>query len=147
MQRSHASGGFGRKIDPQAQEMERRREAFLAAERSRKADERQPTPPSMGAPRPSFVRNQKSLALAYIFWFGCGTISAHRFYLGFTRSAVVQASLWIVGWLMVAGGMFVALLAVFAAALWLLGDAFLMPGLCRQANERSRQLDVASTFA
>ena len=144
MQRRTASAGFGRKIDPQADEMQRRREAFLAAERARHVE----------AVTPHFdgtlgVRSGggKSVALAYLFWFGCGTISAHRFYLGFPRSALIQASLWFVGWLMVLGGFFIALLAVGAAVIWMIRDAFLLPGLCREANNRARGPDVAAAFA
>lgn len=148
MPRSPAPGGFGRKIDPQAQEMARRREAFLAAERARNpASHQSAPPPQLGSPGGRSAGGHKSLALAYILWFGCGAVSAHRFYLGFTTLAIVQVSLWFVGWMMVAAGIYVALIFPLAAAFWLVVDAFLMPGLCRRANERRRQFQVAGAFA
>jgi TM2 domain-containing membrane protein YozV len=150
---------FGRKGSQDAA-MTQRVAAFAAAERARRISGaggpapaeappepsagivppgRGATPPSGGAPSPGAgpVR-EKSLALAYVFWFGCSTVGAHRFYLGFPLSAMLQACLWLGGWLMVLAGFFPVLLAVIAAAIWMLADMFLIPGLARQANARLR---------
>ncbi|MGZ8310598.1 MAG: NINE protein [Allosphingosinicella sp.] len=136
---------FGRKGSQEAA-MASRVEAFMAAERARKivpdAPNGRGSPPATEGFAP-----EKSLALAYVFWFGCGAVSAHRFYLGFPISGVAQASLWFVSWMMVVGGFLPAALGAVAAGLWILADAFLIPGLLRQANERSRRHAVIGVFA
>jgi TM2 domain-containing membrane protein YozV len=135
MQSRPATGGFGRKIDPAAAELARKREAFLAAERARCPEPAQPEPRSASPTAPMTAR--KSMAVAYIFWFALGALSGHRFYLGLVATAIAQSSLWFLGWLLVATGTYVGLLAVLAGAVWVIVDAFLIPGLCRAANPRS----------
>ena len=139
---------FGRKGSEDAV-MASRREAFIASERVRREQASIETPEVARIPeavsRPIFVR-EKSVAVAYMLWFFFGAISAHRFYLGYPSSAVMQASLWIVSWMMVAAGFIFAAFGLLAAALWMIGDAFFIPGLCRGANERARQNATAYAF-
>ena len=130
-------------------EIARRREAFLASERARKAQLQEEA--AMGGGRSAepvgaIVIREKSLAVAYILWFFFGAISAHRFYLGHSVSAAIQASLWLVSWLMVIGGFFLALPVLLAAALWIFVDIFLMPSLHASANSRARKQAVQYVF-
>ena len=71
--------------------------------------------------RSSCARNRS--ACAYLLWFFFGAVSAHRFYLGYPSSAVIQASLWFVSWMMLAAGFLYAAFGLLAAALWMIGDA------------------------
>ncbi|MDE1896450.1 MAG: TM2 domain-containing protein [Rhodospirillales bacterium] len=64
-----------------------------------------------------------STALAYLFWFFLGIFSAHRFYLGRPGSAILQ----ILSYFIVIG------------FIWLLIDAFLIPGMIRERQEGIRQ--------
>jgi TM2 domain-containing membrane protein YozV len=157
-----ASAGFGRKAiaaapSPDA-ELAARREAFLAAERARRASEGEGGGGSVGtgstgygkaraAPvgrvdaGPFYVR-EKSLATAYLLWFFLGGFSAHRFYLGYTASGAIQLFLRLGGALILfagtaskSGGMGGLGLLMFAAgSIWMLIDGFLIPGMRREAN-------------
>lgn len=70
-----------------------------------------------------FERNEKSKAVAYLLWFFFGAFSAHRFYAGKTKSAVVRLIMLFVpfiGW---------AILTL----LWLI-DLFLIPDMVNEHN-------------
>lgn len=64
-----------------------------------------------------------NMAVAYLFWFFLGIFSGHRFYLGRPGSAILQ----ILSYFIVVG------------FLWLLIDAFLIPGMVREKQEAIRQ--------
>lgn len=64
-----------------------------------------------------------SAALAYFFWLFLGIVSAHRFYLGKTGTAILQ----IISYLLVVG------------VIWFLIDALLLPGLVRQRQDEIRR--------
>lgn len=66
---------------------------------------------------------KKSAGVAYLFWFLTWFVSGHRFYLGRPISAVLQ----ILSYFVLVG------------FLWLLIDAFLIPGMVRQSTDRERQ--------
>ena len=155
------SAGFGQAMPAQrmAQQhseydpMAAQREAFIAAERARREAEGggysnayrdEPGHGSPGvssyaqdyhSPHPRVIGN-RSLAIAYIFWFILGQLSIHRFYLGATTSAIAQVGLLF--------GCFVVLfifppmgvVGLIGWALWIFADLFLMPGMhrayCRQ---------------
>jgi len=126
-----------------------RRAAFLAEERAR-AD-RPPESPGLdrdpdALPRgPIFIR-EKSIGTAYLLWFFLGGFGAHRFYLGFPVSGAVQMILWPVCYMMTIAGKFGAVFPMMIGGLWILIDAFLIPGLARQANEKARRNAVGYTF-
>ena len=104
--------------------------------------------------------NKRSAVVAYLLWFFVGYFGAHRFYLNHTVSGVVMLLLFFlsifftvfggVGSIgMVAAGMVAAgmvgagmvglVVGVFGMAilgLWLLFDAFLIPGMAREYNNR-----------
>ena len=86
------------------------------------------------------TNDAKSTGVAYLLWFFLGSLGAHRFYLGKTGTAVTMLILCILGWLtlvFIVGGFLLAALGI-----WLLVDAFLIPGMVRQDKEalRSRHM-------
>lgn len=81
---------------------------------------------------------QKSTGVAYLLWFFLGGFGGHRFYLGKTGTAVVQLIIFLIGC--------VTLLPLIITGIWLLVDAFLIPGIVREHTEnvrRQARLDVA----
>lgn len=80
----------------------------------------------------AFEANKKSIGIAYLLWFFLGGLGVHRFYLGRTGSAIGILALTVVGCLTTFLMVGVVLLAVMMV--WLLVDAFLIPGIVRQEN-------------
>jgi TM2 domain-containing membrane protein YozV len=70
---------------------------------------------------------KKSPRTAYVLLLLLGLIGAHRFYLGRTRTGVATL-------LLTLAGVTVFSLAVLVAVVWLIVDAFLIPGWIRQCN-------------
>ena len=136
------SGGFGNARGAgEDATLAAKRAAFLAEERAR-ADR----PPEntdldrysdVPSGRPIFIR-EKSVGTAYLLWFFLGGFGAHRFYLGFPLSGSVQMILWPICYLLVMGKTFGAVFPMMIGGLWILVDAFLIPGLARQANQKAR---------
>jgi TM2 domain-containing membrane protein YozV len=122
-----------------------RRAAFLAEERARRDQPHLGNAPG-AAGGPVFVR-EKSTGTAYLLWFFLCGLSAHRFYLGFSTSAVIQFALMPIGYAMVFAGSFGGLLPILCGALWMLADAFLIPSMAREANRRIRDRAVGTVFA
>ncbi|GAB2873385.1 hypothetical protein GCM10027093_06170 [Paraburkholderia jirisanensis] len=75
---------------------------------------------------------KKSLGVAYLLWFFLGSLGAHRFYAGRIVTAIVQLLLTLVG----IGTMLIGVgyLVVGFVGLWVLVDAFLLPGIIRTHN-------------
>lgn len=71
---------------------------------------------------------KKSTGAAYLLWFFLGIVSAHRFYLGRTGTAFLQ----------------IASYFIFIGFVWLLIDAFLIPGMIRDSNDRERDRLIAA---
>jgi len=148
---------FGRKGAAPSADLAARRAAFLAEERARA--QAAPAPASVtrapgsegGLTRPPLIERpyvaRKTMGTAYLLWFFLGGLSAHRFYLGFRASAIIQMLLTPFGYAMLMSKSPVGLLLVPAAGLWILVDVFLIPGMVATANERARELSYASTFA
>ncbi|MER8434121.1 TM2 domain-containing protein [Mesorhizobium caraganae] len=88
------------------------------------------------------INEAKSAGVAYLLWFFLGGLGAHRFYLDRTGSAIGQLLLFIFGrMLMVAGGVGAILLV--ALGIWVLVDAFLIPGMIqRHKSDVRKQLGV-----
>jgi TM2 domain-containing membrane protein YozV len=141
-----SGGAFGRKGSIDGAALAARRAAFLAEERARSQrpaqDGVRPPPASTHA----LVR-EKSVATAYLLWFFLGGLSAHRFYLGFSTSGAIQVTLLPISWALIASGSLAAFVTMAAGSIWILVDAFLIPGLQREANARLRRNASASVFA
>lgn len=128
---------YSQSVAPQEIEdpdLARKREAFLASERARRSDPAGDV--SDVASDFSYHRDKptRSLMMAYLLWFLCCAISAHRFYLGAYQSALAQAGLWIGGVLLILAGVPVAMggLMMAAGGIWMLADAFPIPGVHRK---------------
>lgn len=65
----------------------------------------------------------KSVGLAYLFWLFLGLFSAHRFYLGRPKTAILQ----------------IVLNFLVIGLVWTLLDAFVIPAMVRQDQERLRE--------
>ncbi|NYT38900.1 NINE protein [Allopusillimonas soli] len=78
--------------------------------------------------------NKKSLGVTYLLWFFLGAVGGHRFYLGKTGSAIAIPVLAIIGFLTAPIGIGLAILV--AVGIWVLVDAFLIPGWIRGMNTK-----------
>jgi TM2 domain-containing membrane protein YozV len=139
---------FGRKQAEAGgdQALAARRAAFLAEERARRNQPAAHHDP-IGAPRaPVFVR-EKSTGTAYLLWFFLCGFSAHRFYLGYSTSAVIQLALTPIGYAMLIAGSLVGLPVLFCGGLWMLADVFIIPSMVREANRNIRDRAVGTVFA
>lgn len=72
-----------------------------------------------------------SQTVASLLWFFLGLFSGHRFYLGRPLSAVLQ----------------IASYFILVGFLWLLVDAFLIPGMVRSRQDVIRQRLVKETMS
>jgi TM2 domain-containing membrane protein YozV len=148
--------GFGRKgAMPTASvapnQLSAQAQAFLASERARTQAERPAPANQSNVGRSSFGQDRadssvpsysfgvapakKSMVLAYVFWWFCAPLGAHRFYLGAYQSGAAMAGLFFGGLLLMfatGSGVPVILLVLWAG--WTFADVCLIPGLTRRAN-------------
>ena len=76
----------------------------------------------------AFQNQKKSVGVAYLLWFFLGMLGAHRFYLGSTGAGVAILLLTIlIGW---------TLVGLIIPAIWVLIDAFLIPGIAQKKNQQ-----------
>jgi len=78
--------------------------------------------------------NKKSPLVAYLLWFFLGMLGGHRFYLGRIGSAVAILLLTIASWILTFVAIGLVLLLI--PGIWVLVDAFLIPGMVRDFNNR-----------
>jgi TM2 domain-containing membrane protein YozV len=78
--------------------------------------------------------NKKSAGIAYLLWFFLGGLGVHRFYLGRTGSGAAMLALWVVSLLLTVVA--VGVLGFLVIAVWWVVDAFLVPGIVRDYNNR-----------
>jgi TM2 domain-containing membrane protein YozV len=76
--------------------------------------------------------NKKSGLVAYLLWFFVGMFGGHRFYLGSTGPAIAQLIITIVSILTTV--LMVGFLGLAAVGIWVLIDAFLIPGMIQSYN-------------
>ena len=76
----------------------------------------------------AFQSQKKSVGAAYVLWFFLGLLGAHRFYLGQTGTAIAQLILSI------------TVIGLIVSAVWVLVDAFLIPGLVEKRIEEIRRV-------
>jgi len=84
------------------------------------------------------ANTKKSTGVAYLLWFFLGGFGAHRFYLGKTGTAVAQLIITIIGC--------ITLFPLIITGIWMLVDAFLIPGIIQAHTEEARRharLEVA----
>jgi len=79
-----------------------------------------------------FEANKKSIVAAYVLWFFLGWAGGHRFYAGKIGSAVAQLLLFIFG--IILSIILVGFLLLIPQGIWVLVDAFLIPGWIRNHN-------------
>lgn len=138
-------------------EMAAKRAAFIAAERARQLDGDFPERagedhhPDYSERTEDLLRQtpyrtaagkKKSLMLAYVYWYFAGPVSAHRFYLGETSSAIKQSGAFFCGLIVMTIGFFAqshaitvgGVISICLAFGWIMLDMFYLPGLCRKAN-------------
>lgn len=75
---------------------------------------------------------KKSVGVAYLLWLFLGTLGGHRFYVGRKATAIIQLLLTIVGGCTAFIGIGFAIIG--CVGLWVLIDAFLLPGIVRSFN-------------
>jgi len=75
---------------------------------------------------PSSTGSKKSMGVAYALWFFLGGLGAHRFYLGKTGSAVGMLVLAFASVLLTF--VLVGVFGFIALSIWIIVDAFLIPG-------------------
>ena len=75
---------------------------------------------------------EKSIVAAYVLWLALGAFGAHRFYLGErgTATALLLVTLMSVVLTTVAIGFF----TIWITVVWLLADAFLIPGMVQRRD-------------
>jgi len=80
----------------------------------------------------AFEAGKKSMGVAYLLWFFLGILGGHRFYMGRVGTGVAILLLWIMGWVLLVAVVGIFLLG--AVGIWVLVDAFLIPGWVRSHN-------------
>jgi TM2 domain-containing membrane protein YozV len=81
-----------------------------------------------------FEANKRSMGISYLLWFFLGGFGGHRFYNGKTGSAIAQLVLTLIG--IVLSLIAIGVLILLPVAIWVLVDAFLIPGWVRDYNNR-----------
>jgi TM2 domain-containing membrane protein YozV len=81
----------------------------------------------------AYDANKRSVGVAYLLWFFLGGFGGHRFYNGRAGTGVVLLLLTLFGLLLLLFGGVGALLLV-PVWIWVLVDAFLIPGWVRKHN-------------
>lgn len=79
----------------------------------------------------------KSIGAAYLLWFFLGGVGAHRFYLGQKTTGLVMLVLLIVG--IITTPIMVGSVLLMALGIWVLVDAFLIPGLVQKQKDETRR--------
>jgi TM2 domain-containing membrane protein YozV len=75
---------------------------------------------------------KKSVGVAYLLWFFTGAFGGHRFYLKKNGSAVGLLALTISSYILII--VLVGFIGLIALGIWLIVDAFLIPGMVQQYN-------------
>jgi TM2 domain-containing membrane protein YozV len=136
------------------------REAFLAAERARKAeaaaaghgaheDARMPSQrrrSSSGGHGLFGAPEKRSLILAYVYWYFGAALGIHRFYCGATETGWYQVALFVGGLVLMLIWPPLGLVSLLIWFVWSIVDLFLIPGLMRRfkaENAPNDHLDFA----
>jgi TM2 domain-containing membrane protein YozV len=84
----------------------------------------QPTSDAVALMR--YDANKKSTGVTYLLWFFLGGFGTHRFYLGYTGSAIAILLITIVGVFLI--------FPLIVSGIWLLVDLFIIPSMTRKVN-------------
>ncbi|WP_234995198.1 TM2 domain-containing protein [Ruegeria meonggei] len=85
------------------------------------------------------ANDSKNIFVAYLLWFFVGMFGGHRFYLGESKSAIIMLVLTILGF--VSAILIVGYFILLGVCIWVLVDAFLIPGkITTQKNIMRQQL-------
>jgi TM2 domain-containing membrane protein YozV len=79
-----------------------------------------------------FEANKKSTVVAYLLWFFLGGTGAHRFYSGQKGGGIAQLLMLIFGFILTF--VYIGFLILLALGIWVLVDAFLIPGWIQSHN-------------
>lgn len=85
----------------------------------------------------AFESSKKSTGIGYLLWFFFGGLGVHRFYLGRNGSAIAMLVITILSLILLFVG--VGFLGLLAVGIWLIVDAFLIPGIARDFNQALQQ--------
>ena len=83
------------------------------------------------------ANESKSSTTAYLLWVFLSGLGMHRFYLDQKASAVIQLLLFVFGFLLLVVGIGIVFLIVWF--IWVLIDAFLIPGMFTERNDHIRE--------
>jgi len=78
--------------------------------------------------------NKKSVGVAYVLWFFFGSLGGHRFYLRHTGSAVAMLLIFLIS--LPLTFILIGYIGLVIVGIWALVDAFLIPGMARDFNNR-----------
>lgn len=82
------------------------------------------------------ANDKKSTLVAYLLWFFLGGFGVHRFYLGKTGSGAIMLGLLILGLLTTV--IYIGIAFLLALAIWMIVDAFLIPGMITENTAQQR---------
>ncbi|ETD88999.1 TM2 domain-containing protein [Rhodobacter capsulatus] len=82
------------------------------------------------------ANDKKSTLVAYLLWFFLGGFGVHRFYLGKSGSGAIMLVLMILGWLTAI--FYVGFAFLLVVAIWMIVDAFLIPGMITDNTTQQR---------
>ena len=85
----------------------------------------------------AFESGKKSTGIGYLLWFFFGGLGIHRFYLGRTGSAIAMLVITILSVILLFVG--IGFLDLIAVGIWLIVDAFLIPGIVQETNQALQQ--------
>jgi TM2 domain-containing membrane protein YozV len=78
--------------------------------------------------------NKRSVLVAYLLWFFLGWFGAHRLYAGRITSGLTLLVVSMISWALTF--VLVGYVGMLVVGLWVLIDAFLIPGMIRDYNAR-----------
>lgn len=78
--------------------------------------------------------NKKSAGIAYVLWFFFGGLGGHRFYLKQTGTAIAMLVIFLVS--IPLSFVVIGLIGFAVVYVWVLVDAFLIPGMTRDYNNK-----------
>ncbi len=90
------------------------------------------------------TNEKKSTVAAYLLWFFLGGFGAHRFYLSKPGTAVLMLVLNILGWVTLV--VYIGVFLLIVLGIWLLVDAFLIPGIIA-ADADSKRAKIMNEVA